>query len=399
VKTQEKRFHLNQATAVDTVFYNDNHHPHHQVTSNPLTSNQKEAPEGDAVIDIEHLSDRPTTKNRARKVEEATVQQPKAEEPALFFFDKKPGQHKAHTPLTDNTQKEASEGHAVIDIEHLSKPTGNQKQEVGDTVQQLKEDEEKSEAQIVQGLLDKISIYLKEKKKDKLTNEIGEVVRKHGSSLWLDPGVTMDLYFDLADYPIPSRYLFQDTLHFAKKGQYNLESELEKEMLKKSNSDSLEAQDMITKPNKRKQKAKTAGPAWYNLPATILDEESKRDLEILQMRNILHPRQFIKSEQEQPTFFEIGTVQNDPTEFYSVDRVKKKNQNKHFVDAILEDHEQKKRIKRKYQTIISQDPRKNYFKRRKSGKINTQSVKFKEKKKLTQFHLSAYMQMHQKVLD
>jgi len=86
VKTQEKRFHLNQATAVDTVFYNDNHHPHHQVTSNPLTSNQKEAPEGDAVIDIEHLSDRPTTKNRARKVEEATVQQPKAEEPALFFF-------------------------------------------------------------------------------------------------------------------------------------------------------------------------------------------------------------------------------------------------------------------------------------------------------------------------
>uniref|UniRef100_A0A915LV27 Fcf2 pre-rRNA processing C-terminal domain-containing protein n=1 Tax=Meloidogyne javanica TaxID=6303 RepID=A0A915LV27_MELJA len=45
---------------------------------------------------------------------------------------------------------------------------------------------------------------------------------------------------------------------------------------------------------RKSQNSKTAGESWFGLPASEMDEEKRRDLELIQMRNILDPKQHYK---------------------------------------------------------------------------------------------------------
>ena len=58
---------------------------------------------------------------------------------------------------------------------------------------------------------------------------------------------------------------------------------------------------------RRKEAEKTKGDKWFNLPATEMTEEKLRDLEIIQMRSILNPKQFYKKNDLKvvPKYFQV----------------------------------------------------------------------------------------------
>lgn len=61
------------------------------------------------------------------------------------------------------------------------------------------------------------------------------------------------------------------------------------------------------KKERQKEAAKTKGEKWFNLPATEMTEEKLRDLEIIQMRSILNPKQFYKKNDLKvvPKYFQV----------------------------------------------------------------------------------------------
>ena len=114
------------------------------------------------------------------------------------------------------------------------------------------------------------------------------------------------------------------------------------------------------KKERRKEAAKTKGDNWFNLPATEMTEEKLRDLEVIQMRSILNPKQFYKkndmkvvpkyfqvksthSQMKKEFFvykflipFQVGTIVDSPVDFYH-DRVPRKSRKKTLVDELMAD--------------------------------------------------------------
>jgi len=120
---------------------------------------------------------------------------------------------------------------------------------------------------------------------------------------------------------------------------------------------------------KKKEREKTKGDAWFNLPALEMTEERKKDLELLQMRGALDPKHFYKKNDWKalPKYYQIGTVVDSPTNFYT-DRIPTKERKGTLVDELLADAEFKKYNKRKYTEIIE-------------DKSKREGRKFKGKKK------------------
>ena len=59
---------------------------------------------------------------------------------------------------------------------------------------------------------------------------------------------------------------------------------------------------------RREEREKTKGKDWYNMPALELNEERKRDLELLQMRGVLDPKRFYKKNSVDtiPKYFQVS---------------------------------------------------------------------------------------------
>ena len=108
-----------------------------------------------------------------------------------------------------------------------------------------------------------------------------------------------------------------------------------------------------TKKLKKLEREKTKGAAWYGMSAPELTEETKRDLEVLQMRNALDPKRFYKKNdhKELPKYFQLGRVVESSADFYS-DRIPNKERKKNLVDELMADAEFQRYNKRKYAEII-----------------------------------------------
>nr|SVE73899.1 EOG090X0GO7 [Daphnia atkinsoni] len=111
------------------------------------------------------------------------------------------------------------------------------------------------------------------------------------------------------------------------------------------------------KMERRKEADKTKGGKWFNLPATEMTEEKLRDLEIIQMRSILNPKQFYKKNDLKvvPKYFQVGTVVDSHADFYH-DRVPKKERKKNLVDELMADADFQRYNKRNYQKKIIKIP-------------------------------------------
>eukprot|EP01130_Rhizamoeba_saxonica_P014451 TRINITY_DN6318_c0_g1_i1.p1 TRINITY_DN6318_c0_g1~~TRINITY_DN6318_c0_g1_i1.p1 ORF type:complete len:234 (-),score=46.04 TRINITY_DN6318_c0_g1_i1:116-817(-) len=112
----------------------------------------------------------------------------------------------------------------------------------------------------------------------------------------------------------------------------------------------------------REERAKTAGPKWYNLESPEMTDEIRQNLEIIRLRSFTNPRNFMKGDKELPTHFEFGTIIHDAADYYSAGLHLGKPKNKtNFVDHLIEDQEFRSYSKRKFNEI----QQKNTGKRRK----------------------------------
>jgi len=61
------------------------------------------------------------------------------------------------------------------------------------------------------------------------------------------------------------------------------------------------------KKKRRVEREKTAGNSWFSLPATELDDQRRRDLELVQMRDALDPKQHYKRPDREvlPKYFQV----------------------------------------------------------------------------------------------
>jgi len=96
-----------------------------------------------------------------------------------------------------------------------------------------------------------------------------------------------------------------------------------------------------------------AGSGWYNMPEGKMTSEIKQDLKIIQMRNYLDPKKHMRTsdwKKALPKHFQIGTVCDSKTEFYS-GRVHKKNRQERITDTVLDDSKAKAYMKRSFSRI------------------------------------------------
>ncbi|KAJ2743744.1 rrna-processing protein fcf2 [Coemansia sp. BCRC 34301] len=116
-----------------------------------------------------------------------------------------------------------------------------------------------------------------------------------------------------------------------------------------------------------KDKELTAGKKWFGMKAPVLTPELKNDLRVLQLRNVLDPKRFYKkdaSAKKIPKYFEVGTIIEGPTEFYS-SRLTKKERKTTLVDELLADKQARDYFKRKVNEIHAHNASggKNWYKK------------------------------------
>ncbi|KAH7727141.1 Protein Y49F6B.2 [Aphelenchoides avenae] len=110
---------------------------------------------------------------------------------------------------------------------------------------------------------------------------------------------------------------------------------------------------------KRQRKAereKTKGTEWYDLPATEMTEERRRDLELVQMRDALDSKTHYRRNDRDvlPKYFQIGKVIETKADYYS-SRVVKKQRKRTMVEELLADHEVVAKNKRRYDKIMARE--------------------------------------------
>ncbi|CAG0921798.1 unnamed protein product [Notodromas monacha] len=108
------------------------------------------------------------------------------------------------------------------------------------------------------------------------------------------------------------------------------------------------------------EREKTKGSLWYDMPASEMTEERKRDLEVLRNVHLLDPKRFYKKpdlKNTLPKYFQFGKVLDNPLDFYS-SRVPKKQRKRTIVEELLADPDFNRYRKRKMEEIHTRIKRK-----------------------------------------
>ncbi|KAJ2453921.1 rrna-processing protein fcf2 [Coemansia sp. RSA 2336] len=122
-----------------------------------------------------------------------------------------------------------------------------------------------------------------------------------------------------------------------------------------------------------KEKESSSGKKWFGMKAPTMTTELRNNLRVLQLRNVLDPTRFYKKDavakRKLPKYFEMGTIIEGPTEFYS-SRLTKKERRSNLVDELLADKQARTYFKRKVGEIHArnQSGGKNWYKSNTRGK-------------------------------
>ncbi|XP_001626745.2 deoxynucleotidyltransferase terminal-interacting protein 2 [Nematostella vectensis] len=119
---------------------------------------------------------------------------------------------------------------------------------------------------------------------------------------------------------------------------------------------------------KRKQATEqSAGPKWFDLPATTVTPELKQELKVLKMRHILDPKRHYKKNdsKELPKYFQMGTVVEGAADFYS-SRIPKRSRKNNIVQELLADAQFRRYNKKKFLEIqaAKESGRKGFYKKK-----------------------------------
>ncbi|XP_075697300.1 deoxynucleotidyltransferase terminal-interacting protein 2 [Rhinoderma darwinii] len=123
---------------------------------------------------------------------------------------------------------------------------------------------------------------------------------------------------------------------------------------------------------RKEERDKTTGRGWFDMKAPELTDELKNDLKALKMRSAMDPKHFYKKNDRDglPKYFQIGTVVDNPIDFYH-SRIPKKQRKRTIVEELLADSEFRRYNKKKYKEIIAEKAA------RAEGKKNRKKKKFR----------------------
>ncbi|KAI8429526.1 hypothetical protein MSG28_000159 [Choristoneura fumiferana] len=152
----------------------------------------------------------------------------------------------------------------------------------------------------------------------------------------------------------------------SKLGVVDVDKEMEKSVLKAGMEQELrlpryDVSDRKLRLMRKKERAKTRGPGWFNLPAPEVTEELKNDLQVLKMRSVLNPKHFYKKNDMEvlPKYFQVGTVMDSSLDHVN-ERLTRKQRKRTMVDELLADSEFQKYNKKKYKEIIVEKRKTEY---------------------------------------
>lgn len=108
----------------------------------------------------------------------------------------------------------------------------------------------------------------------------------------------------------------------------------------------------------RKAAPETAGKKWFDLPATKIDEEAKRELRLLRLRGAYDPKTFYKGfdTTKLPKFFQMGTVVDSPLDFYG-GRLSNAERKGTLTEQLLADADVSHSRKKRYNKMQSEAER------------------------------------------
>lgn len=108
----------------------------------------------------------------------------------------------------------------------------------------------------------------------------------------------------------------------------------------------------------RKQVKDTAGKNWFDMPAPTITPDLKKDLQLLKLRSVIDPKRHYKKGYSKlktlPKYFQVGTVIEPASEFYTA-RLTKKERKANLADELLSDTNLFQYRKRKVQEIEEQN--------------------------------------------
>lgn len=108
----------------------------------------------------------------------------------------------------------------------------------------------------------------------------------------------------------------------------------------------------------RKQVKDTAGKNWFDMPAPTITPELKKDMQLLKLRSVLDPKRHYKKGDSKsktlPKYFQVGTVIESPSDFYS-GRLAKNERKATLADELLSDQTLGQYRKRKVREINEQN--------------------------------------------
>ncbi|KAI8069828.1 Fcf2 pre-rRNA processing-domain-containing protein [Gilbertella persicaria] len=116
-----------------------------------------------------------------------------------------------------------------------------------------------------------------------------------------------------------------------------------------------ESNNLEKRPSKKERQAereKTTGKSWFDMPKADITDEVKRDLQVLKMRHILDRKRHYKKmgKRPDPKYFQIGTIIESPTEFFSA-RMTNKERKQTIVDELMASDDMKQYYKRKFNEV------------------------------------------------
>ncbi|XP_059152511.1 deoxynucleotidyltransferase terminal-interacting protein 2-like [Physella acuta] len=106
------------------------------------------------------------------------------------------------------------------------------------------------------------------------------------------------------------------------------------------------------KKERRAEREKTLGDKWFGMKAPDIDDKLKNDMELIRMRGALDPKKFYKHQDRKalPKYFQMGTVVDEGTDFYS-SRLTKKQRKQTLVEELMADANIRQYNKRKYSEL------------------------------------------------
>ncbi|GFR96394.1 deoxynucleotidyltransferase terminal-interacting protein 2 [Elysia marginata] len=121
------------------------------------------------------------------------------------------------------------------------------------------------------------------------------------------------------------------------------------------------------KRDRKAEKEKTLGKRWFEMRAPEVDDNTRMDMEMIRMRGVLDPKRFYKHNDRGalPKYFQMGTVVDEGTDFYS-SRLTKKQRKQTLVEELMADANIRQYNKRKY-SEVQQKMRNKKFKGKKTA--------------------------------